>query len=69
LHRRIQDEFNRAGVEIMSPAYLSLRDGNEAAMPTADRPATREAPAFHVRVESPDDAHSRAPYTHDVLHG
>ncbi len=33
LHQNIQDKFNEAGVEIMSPHYNALRDGNQAAMP------------------------------------
>ena len=33
LHKLIQDEFNKAGVEIMSPHYSSLRDGNNIAIP------------------------------------
>lgn len=33
LHKNIQDEFNKAGVEIMSPHYTSLRDGNNTAIP------------------------------------
>ena len=37
MHERIQDEFNRAGVEILSPAYLSLRDGNTATIPKQHR--------------------------------
>jgi hypothetical protein len=41
LHRHIQDRFAAAGVEIMSPAYAALRDGNPIAIPTADsRPPT-----------------------------
>lgn len=51
LHRRIQDGFNAAGVEIMSPNYLALRDGNEVAIPDAHRPAEYRAPAFRVRRE------------------
>ena len=38
LHRHIQDEFNAAGVEIMSPTYLAVRDGNPVTIPRADRP-------------------------------
>ncbi|MEO7039408.1 MAG: mechanosensitive ion channel family protein [Gemmatimonadaceae bacterium] len=34
LHAHIQDAFNEAGVEIMSPHYASLRDGNESTIPT-----------------------------------
>jgi small-conductance mechanosensitive channel len=33
LHARIQDSFFEAGVEIMSPHYTSLRDGNTVAIP------------------------------------
>jgi small-conductance mechanosensitive channel len=33
LHRNIQDTFNEAGVEIMSPHYTQLRDGNRTAIP------------------------------------
>ena len=33
LHANIQDSFNEAGVEIMSPHYNSLRDGNAIAIP------------------------------------
>lgn len=33
LHQNIQDWFNAAGVEIMSPAYKAYRDGNETTIP------------------------------------
>jgi small-conductance mechanosensitive channel len=33
LHGAIYDEFAEAGVEIMSPSYLALRDGNSATLP------------------------------------
>jgi len=39
LHEAIQDGFDRAGVEIMSPAYHALRDGNATTIPTAGRAA------------------------------
>lgn len=35
LHQNIQDKFNDAGVEIMSPHYRALRDGDAAAIPAA----------------------------------
>ena len=35
LHQNIQDWFNEAGVEIMSPAYTAYRDGGETTIPTA----------------------------------
>lgn len=30
LHQNIQDHFNKAGVEIMSPAYTAYREGNQS---------------------------------------
>lgn len=33
LHQNIQDKFNEAGVEIMSPHYSTLRDGNQTTIP------------------------------------
>ena len=45
MHERIQDEFNRAGVEILSPAYLSLRDGNTVT-PKQNRTEDTKEPWF-----------------------
>ena len=53
LHRRIQDNFFAAGVEIMSPHFYALRDGNTVAMPEDQRPPGYRAPAFHVRGATP----------------
>ena len=33
LHENILDEFNRGGVEIMSPSYLALRNGQQTTIP------------------------------------
>lgn len=33
LHANIQDRFNEAGIEIMSPHYSTLRDGNKSTIP------------------------------------
>jgi small-conductance mechanosensitive channel len=33
LHQNIQDRFNEAGMEIMSPHYKAMRDGNTIAIP------------------------------------
>jgi len=49
LHENIQDSFNRAGVEIMSPSYYALRDGNTVTIPESDRPPDYNAPSFRVR--------------------
>ena len=51
LHANIQDTFNEGGVEIMSPHYSSLRDGNTVTIPEEKRPKSYRAPRFDVRVE------------------
>jgi len=50
LHRNIQDTFNEAGVEIMSPHYTQLRDGNRIAIPDAYLP--KEYVPRSIRVET-----------------
>ena len=49
LHANIQEAFNEAGVEIMSPNFFALRDGNQATTPRQHLPADYVAPAFRVR--------------------
>jgi small-conductance mechanosensitive channel len=51
LHQNIQDKFNEAGVEIMSPHYSYLRDGNKVTIPAEYLQKGYQAPAFRV-VES-----------------
>jgi small-conductance mechanosensitive channel len=53
LHAAIQDAFHAAGVEIMSPHFTSLRDGNTVAIPQPLRPAGYQAPAFRVENAAP----------------
>ncbi|HEX4949528.1 MAG TPA: mechanosensitive ion channel domain-containing protein [Blastocatellia bacterium] len=53
LHHNIQDQFNTAGVEIMSPGYTSLRDGNEITIPPQHRAAEYHAPPFRIVSEPP----------------
>lgn len=48
LHQNIQDKFNEAGVEIMSPHYGSMRDGNSIAIPADYVPKEYQAPPFRV---------------------
>lgn len=48
LHTSILDRFHEAGIEIMSPHYSAVRDGNHAAIPTAGLPAGYRPPAFSV---------------------
>jgi small-conductance mechanosensitive channel len=49
LHQNIQDKFNEAGVEINSPHYTSLRDGNRSTIPDAYLPADYRNPVFEVQ--------------------
>jgi small-conductance mechanosensitive channel len=48
LHQNIQDAFNEAGVEIMSPHFAALRDGNRMAVPDDHLPKNYETPAIRI---------------------
>jgi small-conductance mechanosensitive channel len=48
LHQNIQDKFNEAGIEILSPHYAALRDGNEITISADKRPQGYKPPAFRV---------------------
>lgn len=48
LHANIQEKFNEAGVEIMSPHYRSERDGNQTSIPAQHLPKDYVAPTFRV---------------------
>ena len=48
LHQNIQDVCNERGIEIMSPHYTSMRDGNTTTIPPNYVPPDYKAPAFHV---------------------
>ena len=48
LHQNIQDKFNEAGVEIMSPQYSYLRDGNKVTIPPEYLQKDYQAPAFRI---------------------
>lgn len=49
LHKNIQDKFNEAGVEIMSPHYGAHRDGNQSTIPQKYLPEDYQAPWFRVK--------------------
>lgn len=46
LHQNIQDGFNEAGIEIMSPHYSAARDGNQSTIPEENLPKDYTAPYF-----------------------
>jgi small-conductance mechanosensitive channel len=48
MHQNIQDKFNEAGVEIMSPHYTQIRDGNQTTIPDQYLPKNYQAPAFRI---------------------
>jgi len=48
LHQNIQDKFNEAGVEICSPHFSALRDGNTIAVPEQYIPKDYSVPEFRV---------------------
>jgi len=48
LHANIQDKFNEARVEIMSPHYSAIRDGNQTTVPEDYLPKTYNAPSFRI---------------------
>lgn len=48
LHQNIQDKCNENGIEILSPNYTALRDGNASTTPADYLPSHYVAPPFHV---------------------
>ena len=61
LHARIQDTFYAAGVEIMSPHFTAVRDGNTIAIPEAFRPSGYRPPPWRVETEPAPRASRAAP--------
>jgi small-conductance mechanosensitive channel len=48
LHQNIQNTFNEGGVEIMSPHYTQIRDGNHTTIPADYLPPDYEASAIRI---------------------
>ena len=57
LHKNIQDRFNEEGVEICSPHFSALRDGNAIAIPGEYVKTGYRAPGFRVDA-APDAVHN-----------
>ncbi|MDB9425521.1 mechanosensitive ion channel family protein [Microcystis aeruginosa CS-564/01] len=49
LHQNIQDKCNEVGIEIMSPHYKALRDGNHSTIPENYLPEDYQTPAFGIQ--------------------
>ena len=48
MHQNIQNKFNEAGVEIMSPHYTQIRDGNHTTIPADYLPPDYLPPAIRI---------------------
>ena len=48
LHGKILDKFNEAGVEIMSPHFTGVRDGNKINIPDDNIPKDYKPPVFKI---------------------
>jgi small-conductance mechanosensitive channel len=62
LHQKIQDRFNKAGVEILSPHYTAVRDGNRSTVPEEYLPSSYRAPGFRIfSFSKPENSSPPAP--------
>jgi len=67
LHQNIQDRFNEAGVEINSPHYTSLRDGNRTTIPDKYVPNEYRNPVFAVQtVNAPQQPERNAQHENET---
>jgi small-conductance mechanosensitive channel len=63
LNRAILDQFNAAGIEILSPVYSAVRDGNKLTLPVEYLPEGYAAPAIgqQARARLEKDATTASP--------
>lgn len=52
LHQNIQDYCNQAGIEILSPSYAAVRDGNHSTIPGSYLPEDYAPPSFQIHNQS-----------------
>ncbi|MFQ4138563.1 mechanosensitive ion channel domain-containing protein [Nodosilinea sp. PGN35] len=67
LHQNLQDYCNQAGIEIMSPHYGAMRDGNQSTIPANYLPKNYRIPEWHIPSNwppSPDQTSPREPGNH-----
>lgn len=55
LHCNIQDCFNEAGIEILSPHYRAVRDGNMITIPANYLDKDYKAPSFNVKINKEEN--------------
>ena len=58
LHQNIQDKFNEGGIEINSPHYAAVRDGNPTTIPALYLPESYQSPSFRVRTNETEEKNS-----------
>jgi small-conductance mechanosensitive channel len=58
LHKNIQDKFNEEGIEICSPHFSAIRDGNVIAIPDQYVKAAYKAPGFRIDGSRADALHN-----------
>ena len=56
LHQNIQDKFNEAGVEICSPHYSAIRDGNSIAIPEQYIAADYKPSGFRLNLNKAENS-------------
>lgn len=61
LHQNIQDKCNEAGIEICSPHYSALRDGNQSTIPANYLPKDYTTPGFRLNSLSSINQESTTP--------
>lgn len=55
LHQNIQDECNAHGIEIMSPHYRAMRDGNTTTIPAEYLEKDPKISSFHQKMDQDDN--------------
>ncbi|HIK14696.1 MAG TPA: mechanosensitive ion channel family protein [Leptolyngbyaceae cyanobacterium M33_DOE_097] len=55
LHENIQDYCNQAGIEILSPAFTALREGNHSTIPAEYLPSDYTQPTFQIQSQPPSN--------------
>ncbi|WLT39209.1 mechanosensitive ion channel family protein [Synechocystis sp. B12] len=61
LHQNMQDKCNEVGIEILSPSFTALRDGNTSTMPENYLPSDYVAPPFGFNLRILPDNKSLIP--------
>jgi small-conductance mechanosensitive channel len=61
LHENIQDKFNEGGVEINSPHYRAIRDGNQTTIPASYLSPAYRPPAFRFTADQQAIQHADLP--------